>query len=96
MLNNSEPIGTCLNGIDREYKVWSEYECRSIFETSLIELQQQLSEQDQVNVSQFERVFLDFITASANLHATVFGLSRKSRLEIKCKNEKKETCVLNS
>lgn len=92
LLNNSEPIGTHLIGIDRECNVWSEYECRAIFEASLIELHKELSKPDQMNASHFEAAFLDFVTASANLHATVFNLSRKSRLEIKCKN-KKNVCV---
>lgn len=82
----SDSLETNLTEIDREYKVWSQRECQHIFATSLTELQKEMAKPDEIDVNRLESAALDFLTAAANLRAIIHGISLKSRLEIKCKN----------
>lgn len=78
---------TILTGTERDQKVWTLRECQSVFATSLNELQKEfikLAKDDNLIWDKDDRAAMDFVAACANVRAIIFGISQKSRFEIKC------------
>lgn len=72
----------------RDQQMWSIRECARVLSRSLNALSEQLKQGDGDLVwDKDDEDAMDFVTAAANVRAHIFGISTKSRFDIKCKFE---------
>lgn len=87
-LNSSD---TFRSVVEREYEIWSEDECKIVFENSMDVIRRELGKTDKKNSENVQGAVIDFITAATNLRASSFLIPDKiRRLEVKCKCRKHE------
>lgn len=69
----------------RDQRVWSIQECSDVFSTCLSKLRDQVHQQgDGILVwDKDDDIAMDFVTSTANIRAYIFGISLKSRFDIK-------------
>lgn len=74
----------------RDQRQWSIAECGSIFAQSIKSLSKELSERqkksptDHLVWDKDDQSAMDFVASCANIRAYIFGISQKTRFDIKC------------
>lgn len=75
------------SNVQRDQRVWNLQECGDVFQECLARLKfecKKLNEGDHLVWDKDDKYGMDFVAASANIRAHIFGISQKSRFEIKC------------
>ncbi|KAG4077203.1 hypothetical protein HA402_016190 [Bradysia odoriphaga] len=70
----------------RDQKIWTVEECAEVFATSINFLKEEfkkLAEGDHLVWDKDDKYAMDFVAACANIRSNVFGITQKSRFEIK-------------
>lgn len=76
---------------DHNLKIWTMTECANVLAKSISVIKEdfaKLPEGDSLVWDKDDKYSMDFVAACANIRSKIFGITPKSRFEIKCKFKK--------